>query len=88
MQPSNYTAPGHEFAVENDVTPPETIPHGTDEEIRAKLTPLKTWNWRMEGPGVLIADTEFGRLQQSIDNSYICLGTDKNNRPILKKIDV
>lgn len=42
-------------------------------------------NWRMEG-NQLIADTDFGELRQNIPVDYVCLGTDKANLPILKKI--
>jgi len=85
MGPSSYTAPGHDFAVEHDATPPTTTPHGTDNEIRKNLTPLKATNWRMEG-NQLIADTDYGRLVQRISTDVICKGTDKYGLPILEPV--
>lgn len=64
---------------------PAASAHGTDDDIRAKLKPMKFTNWRTEG-NLLIADGPEGRLAQRIPTDYICEGTDENNLPILKKI--
>lgn len=62
---------------------PESTPHGN-----GKPESLHATNWRMEGPGMLVADTDVGRLVQNIGTNYICLGTDDHNKPILKKLDL
>lgn len=71
--------------VDLGITPPTSQAHGTEEDIRQNLVPLKTRNWRMRG-NQLIADTDFGELAQTIPTDYICKGTDKNGMPILVKI--
>lgn len=43
-------------------------------------------NWRMEGAGHLICDTDFGPVHQRISTDYICIGTDKSGLPVLKKV--
>lgn len=67
------------------VPPPSREPHGTEEDVRANLKPLKPHNWRLEG-NWLIADTEFGELSQRIDPKYILTGTDENGLPVFKEI--
>lgn len=67
---------------------PEHIEHGTEEDIRAKLKPLETSRWRMEGPGKLVCDTPQGRLVNFIPNDMICTGEDSKGNPILQKIKV
>jgi len=66
--------------------PPETIPHGTEGEIKEKLTRLKPNSWRLEG-NKLIGETEMGPLVNFIPTDYILTGT-KNGLPIFKKIDM
>lgn len=65
---------------------PSRESHGTDEDVRANLKPLKTNNWRMQG-NWLIADTEFGELSQRIDPAYILTGTDEKGLPIFKNLN-
>ena len=81
----DYKAPGTKWFTDNELTPPIVSPHGTDEDIRSNLKPLKTWNWRQEG-NLLTADTDHGILTQAIPTNVICTGTDANGLPILKKI--
>jgi hypothetical protein len=66
-------------------TPPTSEAHGTDETIRAQLTPLKTRSWRLQG-NQLIADTELGELVQLISPDYILTGIDASGMPILTRI--
>lgn len=67
------------------LAPPSVAPHGTDEDIRAQLKPLKTWGWTLAG-NQLTAQTDHGPLTQTIPTGYVCHGTDDNGLPILKKI--
>jgi hypothetical protein len=64
---------------------PSHDPHGTDEDIRANLRPLKPNSWRLEG-NVLIGDTDWGPLAQTIPTNYILTGTDDDGNPVFKKI--
>lgn len=68
-----------------NVDAPETIPHLTEDEIKDKLKPMLPAKWHLEG-NKLIAVTENGTHAQMIDPSYILVGTDENQLPILKKI--
>lgn len=59
--------------------------HGTDEDIRDKLKPLKTWGWKLSG-NQLTAQTDHGPLTQTIPTGFICHGTDESGLPILKPV--
>jgi hypothetical protein len=67
------------------LAPPSVAPHGTDEDIRAQLKPLKTWGWTLAG-NQLTAQTDHGPLTQTIPTGFICMGTDEKGLPILEKI--
>lgn len=84
---TQYQHPDKAFFEEHDLPLPKTDSHGTEDEIRNRLKPVKATNWRMQGAGRLVADTELGELVQHISTDYICMGTDKNGMPILKKIN-
>lgn len=83
----DYQPKDAKWFLENDLTPPQVSSHGTDEDIRANLKPLKTWGWKLEG-NMLTCMTDHGPLSQTIPPNYICLGDDTNGKPILKKIEV
>lgn len=72
------------------VARPTHLPHGVtdtpENPLSEQIPKLKCWNWHMEG-NQLIAETEHGPFVQTIDSSYICLGTDENNLPILRKVN-
>lgn len=59
--------------------------HGTPEDIRGSLKRAHAYSWHMEG-NELVADTDLGPLRQMIPTDYICLGSDEQGLPILKKI--
>lgn len=65
---------------------PEHIEHGTEEDIKKKLKPLKMKNWRMEG-NKLICDTPKGKLVNFLPTNVICVG-EENGLPKLQKIKV
>lgn len=65
--------------------PPKHFEHGTEDDIRNNLIPLKPDKWRMEG-NMLIAETEYGVHAQPIPTDYILAGTDDDNLPIFKKV--
>lgn len=66
--------------------PPEHISHGLNaDDISTRLQPLKAQSWRLEG-NRLIAKTSMGEVVNLIDPSYIMVGVDQQNLPILKKV--
>lgn len=81
-----YYHPQHDYFRKNNLPIPEVFSHGTEEDIRAKLKPLKLSNWRMEGPGCLVADSEVGKVVNHINPSFICTGTDTEGLPVLTRI--
>ncbi len=80
-----YKPQGTDWFLENKLTPPTTVAHGTDDSIRENLKSVNPRNWRVEG-NQLIADTDWGELVQTIPTNYICEGTDDQGKPILTKI--
>jgi len=81
-----YFHPQNDFFRKLNLSPPTTVSHGTEDNIKEKLTQLKPINWRSEGPGKLVADTDFGKLVQFVSPDLICTGTDGQGNPILAKI--
>jgi len=81
-----YYHPQHDFFTKRNLPPPTTVSHGTEDDIGEKLQQLETSNWRMEGPGKLVADTPMGPLVNYVSPDLICTGTDKSGKPILTKI--
>ena len=67
------------------VKPPTSEPHGTEDDIKSNLVPLKPKEWRLEG-NLLIAETEHGTHAQTIPTNYILTGTDDDGLPIFKKV--
>jgi len=69
-------------------TPPERISHDLKvEDISKVVKSVNPTNWRAEGDR-LIADTDVGPLVQKIPTTHIFIGTDENNLPKFKKIDI
>ncbi len=60
-------------------------PHGTDEDIKENLKPIRPTKWRQEG-NKLIGDTEMGRVVQFVPTDMMLQGTDEKGLPILKKV--
>lgn len=65
--------------------PPTHDPHGTAEDIKENMKPLRPTKWRQEG-NKLIGDTEMGRVVQFVPTDMILQGTDEKGLPILKKV--
>lgn len=86
MNPNNYEPEGTELAKELDIPVPKTTSHGTEEDIRSKLTPIKVHNWRQEGNRI-IGQTEWGELSQTIPMNKLLVGTDEKGLPIFKSLD-
>jgi len=84
---NDYQPYDTEWFKKNDLPAPSLETHGTDEDIRDKLKPLKTWGWKLEG-NQLSCQTDHGPLTQTIPSNYICLGTDDSGKPLLKKIEL
>lgn len=64
---------------------PKREAHGTPEDIRAQLKPLKPRNWRLQG-NKLTADTEMGQLVNYISPNYLMTGLDDEGLPIFRKL--
>lgn len=82
-----YYHPDTDFYRKLDVALPTADSHGTEEDIRKNLTPLKPYSWHLEG-NQLIGLTDTGKFAQTIDPNYICKGIDSSGMPILEKIVV
>lgn len=82
-----YQHPDSEFLASVDAAPAFTSSHGTDEDIRAKLKPLSTTDWKLEG-NKLTCMTDMGPLVQRIPTDKILIGIDNNNLPVFKTIEV
>ena len=65
--------------------PPTHDPHGTAEDIKENLKPIRPTKWRQEG-NKLIGDTEMGRVVQFVPTDMMLQGTDEKGLPILKKV--
>lgn len=70
-----------------NVPRPSHLPHGTDEDIRKNLKPMKAMSWRLEG-NKLIAETEFGPVVNFLPTEYIMEGIDEKGLPKLRKLDI
>lgn len=82
-----YKAPNSKFFEDKNLTPPSVSEHGTDEDIREKLKPLKVTSWHMEG-NKLIGQTEMGEVVNYLSTDIIMTGVDEDNLPILTRIKV
>jgi len=85
---AKYYHPQRDFYNKFKMTPPSTVSHGTEDNVLERMTKLKPTDWRMEGPGKLVAQTELGKLVQFVNPNLICKGTDEDGSPILAKIGV
>jgi len=80
-----YFHPQTDFFNKYKLTPPETVSHGTEDDISKKVTKLECRNWRLEG-NRLIADTDMGPLVNIIPSNFIMTGVDNENMPVLEEI--
>lgn len=85
MQSPKYFHPDSDFFRKRNLAVPTVDLHGTEEDIREKLKPLKPNSWTLEG-NKLVGKTEMGPLIQYIPTDYICKGADENGLPILEKV--
>lgn len=85
MANSQYFHPQTDWFNKRGLTPPESTPHGTDDDIRANLKSVNPTNWHLKG-NELHADTDMGPLVQTIDPGHILIGVDANNLPIFRKV--
>jgi hypothetical protein len=81
----SYKPPFTEWYNKMDVKPPDSVTHGTDEDIRSKLKPTKMWGWKLEG-NRLSCNTDMGKLVQSIPTNMILVGETPEGMPILQKM--
>jgi len=76
-----------QFYIDNQVAPPERIPHGgTVEELNEKYKIQAHHNWRQQGT-LLLCECEIGSHGTNISPDYILTGTDEETGlPILTKV--
>ena len=80
----NYKAYDHDWFVNQQLKPPEAIVHG-DSDIKSKLKPAKTWNWKLNG-NQLSCETDLGPMSQTVPTDVILVGEDDRGLPILRKV--
>jgi hypothetical protein len=76
-----------ELYYELGLTPPESIAHMTEEELREKLTPIHNHRWSQQGT-TLSCSCELGTHTTQIPTSHILTGTDNKGMPQLQRITV
>ena len=86
MNPLEYKPELYDWYIKHKVEPPKFDTHGTEEDIRKKLKKLECTNWHMEGPGMLVCDTEMGPLINMLSPDIIMTGLDDSGLPILTRI--
>jgi hypothetical protein len=82
---ADYFHPDHDFYAKQNVTPPSVAGHGTEEDVRSKLEPLKLHSWRQEG-NLLIAQSELGEVVNHLPTDTILSGLDDKGMPIFAKV--
>lgn len=82
-----YSHPEADFYRKHGVLPPSVSQHGTEDEIREKLTPLKAHSWHLVG-NQLIGQTDWGELVQTIPTTHILTGMDDRGLPIFRKVGI
>ena len=80
-----YFHPQSDFFRKFNMPAPESISHGTIEDVTDKLEKVKPHSWRLEG-NKLIAKTEIGELVNFIPTNYILTGEDSEGLPIFRKV--
>lgn len=65
---------------------PETIAHGTVDDIKDKMEKLLPNSWRLEG-NRLIGETSMGTLVNMLPTDVILVG-EKDGKPIFRKVDI
>jgi hypothetical protein len=67
------------------LTPPESIRHLTEDELREKLKIESHHQWKQRG-NMLYCSCELGSHSTQIPTSMMLQGTDEQGLPILQKI--
>lgn len=67
------------------VVPPQSFPHGSDDDIRENMQVAKAKRWFQRG-NELVAETDLGEVVNFIPTDMMLTGVDENNLPILKKL--
>lgn len=74
-----------ELYQELGLTPPESIRHLTEDELREKLKIDAHHSWKQQGTN-LYCDCEIGHHATQLPTDYILIGTDDSGQPVLRKI--
>jgi len=85
---SNYQHPDAKLLEEAGEDAPAVAEHGTEEEVRHKMTRYMPNQWRLEG-NLLIGTTPEGDvLSQRIPTTHILTGVDDAGSPILRRVSL
>lgn len=82
MQPEKTV---EELYQELGLTPPESIKHLTEEELREKLKIEAHHSWKQQGT-MLFCNCEIGHHTTNIPPTHILTGTDEQGMPILREV--
>ena len=74
-----------ELYQELGLTPPESIKHLTEEELREKLKIDAHHSWKQEG-NTLNCTCEIGPHTTNIPTTHMLTGTDEQGMPILREV--
>lgn len=69
------------------VEPPKHFDHGSDADIRANMQRATPIRWFQRG-NELVAETELGEVVNFLPTDMQLTGVDKDNLPILTKLDI
>lgn len=67
------------------VAPPQSFPHGSDDDIRANMQIAKAKRWFQRG-NELVAETDLGEVVNFLPTDMMLKGVDENGLPILEKL--
>lgn len=79
---------GENWYQRHGVKEPESIPHGTEENITAKLSGTVHGEWIQMGNTLICRKCPNNHSTEPIPVDRILIGTDDNGLPILKKLAV
>lgn len=67
------------------IVPPQSFPHGTDDDIRKHMQVATAKRWFQRG-NELVAETDLGEVINFLPTDIMLKGTDDNGLPILEKL--
>lgn len=76
----------NDFYIKHGVEPPTSDKHLTEEEIAEQLKTPRLHEWRQKGPVLFCIACPWEHATEPRFTDYILQGTDKEGKPLLKKI--